>query len=183
MWTKRIDIETETQKCFIEVCDNIPTHNYRYYVTLYLGSSMFTPRNSTILLMLVGSENIGNTHILQNSGEDILTPSSVRSFLITTESSLGNVIGVRLLCRTESSRLFKTTWHLQRIVVRDLEINECCFVLCNCWIDENSDQYFKVASYKDLHTFYRLFRFKSENYLRDRHLWVSMFTMRSWQKE
>ncbi|XP_078481959.1 self-incompatibility-linked polycystic kidney disease protein-1A [Ciona intestinalis] len=178
-WAKKADKGSDKEKCsYVEVRDNCPSDNYCYYVTMYVGTGLSSGTECTVAIMLVGTHGHGNAHIIQNWNEEIFNPGSVNSFLITTSRSLGNVIGIRLWC---TERRNETKWYLQRIAVRDLETNECCFFLCNTWIANDSHTFFKVANYRELHTFYRLLRFKSENYIRDRHLWISMFTMRPWQ--
>ncbi|XP_078481695.1 polycystin family receptor for egg jelly-like [Ciona intestinalis] len=179
-WARKADKNSENGNCFIDVRDNSASDNYGYYVTIYVGSSLSSGTQCTVAIMLIGTNGIGNAHIIQNWNEEILNSGSVCSFLITTSGSLGSVTGIRLWC---SDRPNETKWHLQRIAVRDLETNECCFFLCSSWITNNSEVLFKVATYRELHTFYRLLRFKGENFIRDRHLWVSMFAMRPWQRE
>nr|NP_001353797.1 self-incompatibility-linked polycystic kidney disease protein-1A precursor [Ciona intestinalis] len=178
-WAEKADKGSDKEKCsYVEVRDNCPSDNYCYYVTMYVGSGLSSGTECTVAIMLVGTHGHGNAHIIQNWNEEIFNSGSVNSFLITTSRSLGNVIGIRVWC---TERRNETRWYLQRIAVRDLETNECCFFLCNAGIANDSHTYFKVATYRELHTFYRLLRFKSENYIRDRHLWTSMFTMRPWQ--
>uniref|UniRef100_H2XSC1 Polycystin-1-like n=1 Tax=Ciona intestinalis TaxID=7719 RepID=H2XSC1_CIOIN len=180
-WARKADKDSENEKSsFIDVRDNLATDNYCYYITMYVGSSLSSGTQCTVAIMLIGTNGVGKANIIQNWNEEILNSGSVCSFLITTSESLGSVTGIRLWC---SDRPNKTKWHLQRIAVRDLETNECCFFLCSSWITNGSEVLFKVATYRELHTFYRLLRFKSENFIRDRHLWLSMFAMRPWQRE
>uniref|UniRef100_H2Y6Q6 Polycystin domain-containing protein n=1 Tax=Ciona savignyi TaxID=51511 RepID=H2Y6Q6_CIOSA len=117
------DVECEDKQAYIEVVDNSPADNYRYYVTLYTGNRRVAGTSAVVCIKF-----------------------------------------------------------LQRIVVRDLETNECTFFICKKWFYDDIDHIFPAARTKELHTFDSLFQIKCENYLKDQHMWYSILAMRPWQQ-
>ncbi|XP_078487562.1 polycystin family receptor for egg jelly-like [Ciona intestinalis] len=176
---RKKDIEYEDKQQYIDVVDNSPMDKYRYYVTIYTGNRRIAGTSAVVCIKLIGSKKSSKVHILQNSEESFLTRGSINSYLITSFSCLGNLVAVRLW-HDNSGR--SPEWFLQRMVVRDLETNECTFFICNTWFDDVIDHIFPAARTRELHTFESLFHIKCENYLKDEHLWYSILAMRPWQQ-
>uniref|UniRef100_H2XP11 Uncharacterized LOC100185837 n=1 Tax=Ciona intestinalis TaxID=7719 RepID=H2XP11_CIOIN len=168
-----------TEKSYINVSSNSKSDNYRYFVTIYTGNAPKAGSSGIVAFTLFGSDGMGKPHVLQKRGETVFTRSSVRSFLIKSKESLGAIIAISVLrCRDENTR----KWYLQRMVVRDLETDHCCFFLCNCWIGEDEEHFFRVAVAQELQSFSQLFRLASENFCRDRHTWLTVPGMRPWHQ-
>ncbi|XP_077975427.1 polycystin family receptor for egg jelly-like isoform X2 [Styela clava] len=182
-WKDKNDIEFHS---YIEVSDNLPNEHYRYLLTIFTGNRRRSGPSSTVVVKINGSNNKSVVHILQKCEEErILLQGSVITFLITTPGCLGDVTTVRLWHGNEGT---SPEWYIDRLVVRDYETNECWFFLINTWLSDyhmgecQIDIEVHAATIKHLHSFKSLFTIKSENYLKDRHLWYSLFAMRPWSQ-
>nr|XP_039256292.1 polycystic kidney disease protein 1-like 2 [Styela clava] len=182
-WRDKTDMDFHS---YIEVSDNLPNEHYRYLLTIFTGNRRRSGPSSTVVVKINGSNNKSVVHILQKCEEErILLQGSVITFLITTPGCLGDITTVRLWHGNEGT---SPEWYIDRLVVRDYETNECWFFLVNTWLSDyhmgecQIDIEVHAATIKHLHSFKSLFTIKSENYLKDRHLWYSLFAMRPWSQ-
>ncbi|XP_077975429.1 uncharacterized protein LOC120332856 isoform X2 [Styela clava] len=182
-WRDKTDMDFHS---YIEVSDNLPNEHYRYLLTIFTGNRRRSGPSSTVVVKINGSNDKGVVHILQKCEEErILLQGSVITFLITTPGCLGDITTVRLWHGNEGT---SPEWYIDRLVVRDYETNECWFFLVNTWLSDyhmgecQIDIEVHAATIKHLHSFKSLFTIKSENYLKDRHLWYSLFAMRPWSQ-
>ncbi|XP_076824368.1 polycystin family receptor for egg jelly-like isoform X1 [Clavelina lepadiformis] len=181
VWARNKDKDAEKKGLFIEVEDNSPDDQHRYYVTIYTGSRLHGGTTAAVCMRLLGKRKTSNAHVIQRENGNILTTGSVQSFLVTTPQSLGDVRAVKMWRNDGGS---SPKWYLERMVVRDLETSACWFFMCGKWFSEVDVEYtFPVATIDQLQISTNLFLMKLENHFKDRHVWYSVFGMRPWQHE
>ncbi|XP_076799885.1 polycystin-1-like protein 2 [Clavelina lepadiformis] len=73
-------------------------------------------------------------------------------------------------------------WYLERMIVRDLETNECWFFLCGTRFTDVLEYTFRASTLEELQISNKLFLLKCENHFKDRHVWYSLYGMRPWQQ-
>ncbi|XP_076811879.1 uncharacterized protein LOC143458875 isoform X2 [Clavelina lepadiformis] len=178
IWARSKDRQVEAEDLCVEVPDNSPFDKYRYIVTIFTGSRRNSGTSAVVCLRLVGNMATSSAHVIQHHTK-ILNRGSVKSFLITTSECLGDITAIRLW---HDNGGHSPEWFLQRVVVRDLEKNNCWFFLCNRWFKHVIDHVVPAARTKDLHNTRTLFPLRLENHLRDRYLWYAFYGMRPWQR-
>ncbi|XP_076807291.1 polycystin family receptor for egg jelly-like isoform X2 [Clavelina lepadiformis] len=178
IWARCKDKDAQKKGLFIEVADNSPNDQYRYYVTIYTGSRPNAGTTATVSMRLLGKRQRSNAHVIQRENENVLSVGSVESFLITTPRSLGDIKAVRMWRNDGGS---SPKWYLERMVVRDLETNECWFFLCGTRFSDVTEYTFRAATLEELQVSNKLFLLKCENHFKDRHVWYSLYGMRPWQ--
>ncbi|XP_076811677.1 polycystin family receptor for egg jelly-like [Clavelina lepadiformis] len=178
IWARSKDRQVEAEDLCVEVPDNGPFDKYRYIVTIFTGSRRNSGTSAVVCLRLVGNMATSSAHVIQHHTK-ILNRGSVKSFLITTSECLGDITAIRLW---HDNGGHSPEWFLQRVVVRDLEKNNCWFFLCNRWFKHVIDHVVPAARTKDLHNTRTLFPLRLENHLRDRYLWYAFYGMRPWQR-
>ncbi|XP_076807627.1 polycystin family receptor for egg jelly-like [Clavelina lepadiformis] len=178
IWARCKDKDAQKKGLFIEVADNSPNDQYRYYVTIYTGSRPNAGTTATVSMRLLGKRQRSNAHVIQRENENVLSVGSVESFLITTPHSLGDIKAVRMWRNDGGS---SPKWYLERMVVRDLETNECWFFLCGTRFSDVTEYTFRAATLEELQVSNKLFLLKCENHFKDRHVWYSLYGMRPWQ--
>ncbi|XP_076807630.1 polycystin family receptor for egg jelly-like [Clavelina lepadiformis] len=178
IWARSKDKDAQKKGLFIEVADNSPNDQYRYYVTIYTGSRPNAGTTATVSMRLLGKRQRSNAHVIQQENENVLSVGSVQSFLITTPRSLGDIRAVRMWRNDGGS---SAKWYLERMVVRDLETNECWFFLCGTRFSDVTEYTFRAATLEELQVSNKLFLLKCENHFKDRHVWYSLYGMRPWQ--
>ncbi|CAK8688332.1 unnamed protein product [Clavelina lepadiformis] len=178
IWARSKDRQVEAEDLCVEVPDNSPFDKYRYIVTVFTGSRRNSGTSAVVCLRLVGNMATSSAHVIQHHTK-ILNRGSVKSFLITTSDCLGDITAIRLW---HDNGGHSPEWFLQRVVVRDLEKNNCWFFLCNRWFKHVIDHVVPAARTKDLHNTRTLFPLRLENHLRDRYLWYAFYGMRPWQR-
>ncbi|CAK8686934.1 unnamed protein product [Clavelina lepadiformis] len=178
IWARNKDKDAQKKGLFIEVADNSPNDQYRYYVTIYTGSRPNAGTTATVSMRLLGKRQRSNAHVIQRENDNLLSVGSVQSFLITTPNSLGDIKAVRMWRNDGGS---SPKWYLERMVVRDLETNECWFFLCGTRFSDVLEYTFRAATLEELQVSNKLFLLKCENHFKDRHVWYSLYGMRPWQ--
>ncbi|CAK8686878.1 unnamed protein product [Clavelina lepadiformis] len=178
IWARNKDKDAQKKGLFIEVADNSPNDQYRYYVTIYTGSRPNAGTTATVSMRLLGKRQRSNAHVIQRENDNVLSVGSVQSFLITTPNSLGDIKAVRMWRNDGGS---SPKWYLERMVVRDLETNECWFFLCGTRFSDVTEYTFRPATLEELQQSNKLFLLKCENHFKDRHVWYSLYGMRPWQ--
>ncbi|CAK8677462.1 unnamed protein product [Clavelina lepadiformis] len=179
IWARNKDKNAEKKGLFIEVADNSPNDQYRYYVTIYTGSRPNAGTTTTVCMRLLGKRQRSNAHVIQRENDNILSVGSVQSFLITTPRSLGDIKAVRMWRNDGGS---SPEWYLERMIVRDLETNECWFFLCGTRFSDVLEYTFRATTLEELQISNKLFLLKCENHFKDRHTWYSIYGMRPWQQ-
>ncbi|XP_076799719.1 polycystin family receptor for egg jelly-like [Clavelina lepadiformis] len=179
IWARNKDKNAEKKGLFIEVADNSPNDQYRYYVTIYTGSRPNAGTTATVCMRLLGKRQRSNAHVIQRENDNVLSVGSVQSFLITTPRSLGDIKAVRMWRNDGGS---SPEWYLERMIVRDLETNECWFFLCGTRFSDVLEYTFRGTTLEELQISNKLFLLKCENHFKDRHVWYSIYGMRPWQQ-
>ncbi|XP_076810424.1 polycystin family receptor for egg jelly-like [Clavelina lepadiformis] len=179
IWARCKDKDAQKKGLFIEVADNSPNDQYRYYVTIYTGSRPNAGTTAAVSMRLLGKRRRSNAHVIQRENDNVLSVGSVQSFLITTPRSLGDIKAVRMWRNDGGS---SPEWYLERMVVRDLETSECWFFLCGTRFSDVLEYIFRAATLEELQVSNKLFLLKCENHFKDRHVWYSIYGMRPWQQ-
>ncbi|XP_076803268.1 polycystin family receptor for egg jelly-like [Clavelina lepadiformis] len=179
IWARNKDKNAEKKGLFIEVADNSPNDQYRYYVTIYTGSRPNAGTTAAVCMRLLGKRQRSNAHVIKRENDNVLSMGSVQSFLITTPRSLGDIKAVRVWRNDGGS---SPEWYLERMVVRDLETNECWFFLCGTRFSDVLQYTFRATTLEELQISNKLFLLKCENHFKDRHVWYSLYGMRPWQQ-
>ncbi|XP_077983049.1 polycystin-1-like protein 2 [Glandiceps talaboti] len=176
IWAIRQDKKDRVRAAVVILDDNDPFALYRYDVTVQTGYRRGAGTSATVTLTLYGTEGDSEPHILRDQDKIVLQRGNTDSFLVTTPSSLGGIMNIRLWHDNDGDY---PEWFIGHVIVHDLETGEHWYFLCNTWlaVDFGSgmvDRFFNVASDNDLKKFKHLFITKAAKDLRDRHLWFSI---------
>nr|XP_039265749.1 uncharacterized protein LOC120341328 [Styela clava] len=185
LWARYKDKITENMTEYVEVCDNVPYVSYRYLLTVFTGNHKHAAPTATIAVKINGTNQQSILHLLQKHNDEVhsLSRGSVVTFLMTSLRCVGDITSVDVWQDGEGNN---PKWYIERLVVRDYETNECWFFLANDWLNDEEpfaepmELVLYPATMKELHSFRNIFIIKVSSFLKDSHIWYSVFALRPW---
>ncbi|XP_072177058.1 polycystin-1-like protein 2 [Diadema setosum] len=179
VWARRRDRKEVEEARVIFLGDNNPAAQYKYHVTIFTGMRRGAGTSAVATITLYGTSSSSDPHVLSAEGSHkILNRGGTDSFLLTTHGSLGDLTALRVWHNNSGK---SPEWHINRILVHDLQTRQLWYFLCHTWLAVDLgegvlDKTFPVAKPEDLHQFDHLFITRLLRDMKDHHLWVSIFT-------
>ena len=179
IWARRKD-KCDFQKLgVIPLPDNKPEDKYLYEVTFHTGSDAEAATESNVNFILEGENGISDIRFLPQGNRDIFYRHSINSFVMTTESSLGNIKSLRIFHDNSGIPPYDT-WQLSLVVVRDLQEKKKTVFYTNSWLaldreDSFIDKTFKPISLDENKTFSEKYYVNVNNAVNQDNMWVSIF--------
>ncbi|XP_047144117.1 uncharacterized protein LOC105843386 [Hydra vulgaris] len=173
--SRRMDKRDVSKVGVCPLLDNLPGDNYLYQIIVNTGNRRNAGTKSKIFFTITGENNDSGIRRLKDSERECFQRSSCDMFIMTTNSSLGDLDYIRLWHDNSGGG-----WYLKDIVVVDLQTEEQFLFIGHRWIaiDQGScllDCIIPVASTEESTNFTYVFTSKAENNLSDEHLWFSIF--------
>ncbi|XP_077978705.1 polycystin-1-like protein 2 [Glandiceps talaboti] len=179
-WAYKKDRRDRMKRQVIVLSDNDPKATFNYHVTVFTGARAGAGTTAHVALTITGAWGKSITHILNpstsESNRKVLQSGGVDSFLLTTRKYLGELKSIRLWHDNANK---SPSWFVSRVCIHDLQTDKQWHFLCKTWLSTEAgkiDETFPVASFKQLTQFSHLFMTSSIRNLRDRHLWLSIFS-------
>ncbi|XP_065671371.1 uncharacterized protein LOC100214107 isoform X13 [Hydra vulgaris] len=165
--------------CEIGVCpllDNHPRDHYLYQIKVDTGNRINSGTKSNIFFTVTGDIGDSGVRRLKDSVRECFQRSSCDIFIMTTESSLGDLNYIRLWHDNSGGG-----WYLNTIVITDLQTEKQFLFIGHRWIAVDQgmctlDCVIPVASDEESKSFTFVYSSKVEHNLTDEHLWFSIFT-------
>lgn len=156
--------------------DNDPNDIQKYEVIIFTGSRRNAGSTAEVSLIISGDQSDSKPYLLQRTSSLSYKRSSRDSYLVTTSSSLGSLLYIRIWHDNSGS---DPSWFLSQVIIRDVETSQEYFFLCNSWLacDEGDglvERLIPVASPEELKDFQYLFLQNSSQGFSDGHLWFSI---------
>ena len=125
---------------------------------------------------LVGDHSESGICILKDENRPTFRQRSANSFIISVGASLGQITSLRVW---HDNYGLSPAWFLKRVLLRDLQSDECVVFICERWFALEEDdgvitRELTPAGEKDLTSFSRLFSSKLYRDFTDAHLWFSV---------
>ncbi|XP_047143853.2 uncharacterized protein LOC100207051 isoform X2 [Hydra vulgaris] len=173
--SRRMDKRDVSKVGVCPLLDNLPEDNYLYQIIVNTGNRRNAGTKSNIFFTVTGENNDSGIRRLKDSERECFQRSSCDMFIMTTNSSLGDLDYIRLWHDNSGGG-----WYLKDIVVVDLQTEKQFLFISHRWIaiDRGScmlDCIIPVASTEESTNFTYVFTSKAENNLSDEHLWFSIF--------
>ncbi|XP_065660220.1 uncharacterized protein LOC136084058 isoform X2 [Hydra vulgaris] len=173
--SRRMDKRDVSKVGVCPLLDNLPGDNYLYQIIVNTGNRRNAGTKSNIFFTVTGENNDSGIRRLKDSERECFQRSSCDMFIMTTNSSLGDLDYIRLWHDNSGGG-----WYLKDIVVVDLQTEKQFLFISHRWIaiDRGScvlDCIIPVASSEESTNFTYVFTSKAENNLSDEHLWFSIF--------
>ncbi|XP_047140242.1 polycystin-1-like protein 2 isoform X4 [Hydra vulgaris] len=176
VWSRRMD-ESDASK--IGVCpllDNHPRDHYLYQIKVDTGNRRNSGTKSNIFFTVTGDISDSGIRRLKDSVRECFQRSSCDIFIMTTQSSLGDLSYIRLWHDNSGGG-----WYLNTIVITDLQTEKQFLFIGHRWIAVDQgmctlDCIIPVASAEESKSFTFVYTSKVERNLTDEHLWFSIFT-------
>nr|XP_015208539.1 PREDICTED: polycystic kidney disease and receptor for egg jelly-related protein isoform X2 [Lepisosteus oculatus] len=157
--------------------DNDPFDKYCYLLTVYTGSRVGAGTSADVFCELTGSCGKSSTHLLKCSLYTALQRDDVDTFLLSTETDLGDIESVRFW---HNNAGLSPEWYLSRVKVENLYNKQTWYFLCRRWFainkgDGNLDHTFTVSDREAAVRRHDVFEILLSIYLKDNSLWFSIF--------
>uniref|UniRef100_A0A8C5L6G2 Polycystic kidney disease 1 like 3 n=1 Tax=Jaculus jaculus TaxID=51337 RepID=A0A8C5L6G2_JACJA len=184
VWAWRKD-QLDMQKVKVTVlADNDPSAQFHYLIQVYTGYRRRAATTAKVVITLYGSEGRSDPHHLCDPQKTVFERGALDVFLLTTESSLGELHGLRLWHDNSGS---SPSWFVSQVVVSDMALKRKWHFLCNCWLAEDlgdceHDGVFMPATKRDLLSFRHLFSSMIIEKFTQDYLWLSVATRHPWNQ-
>ncbi|CAF1153993.1 unnamed protein product, partial [Brachionus calyciflorus] len=117
--------------------DRKPNWNYFYEINVFTGSRKDSGTKSNAYINLFGENTHSKVRELksENSNENkyLLKRSSVDTFIMSVEKSLGKLYMCRVFHDNSGDTQNEASWFLKHIIVTDLQTKEKFIFLCEKW--------------------------------------------------
>lgn len=154
--------------------DNDPYDNACYLVTIFTGSRCGSGTRANVFVQLRGTESTSDVHCLSHPHFTTLCRGSVNTFLVTTQSDLGDIHSIRVWHDNEGKA---PSWYLSRIKVENLFSRHIWLFMCRTWlsVDTSVDRTFRVTDPDEPLERRDFFLIEVMDRLRRKHMWLSVF--------
>ncbi|KAI5762662.1 PKD1L3 [Gulo gulo luscus] len=184
VWAWRKD-QADMQKVKVTVlADNGPSSQFHYLLQVSTGYRRRAATTAKVVITLYGSEGRSEPHHLCDPQKAVFERGGLDVFLLTTQSSLGELHGLRLWHDNSGA---SPSWYVNQVTVSDLAGERKWYFLCNCWLavdlgECERDRVFVPGSKKELFSFRHLFSSIIIEKLTQDHLWLSVLTRHPWNR-
>ncbi|KAG1665078.1 hypothetical protein GQR58_019552 [Nymphon striatum] len=139
VWCRRKDKQDLILMGAAPLPDNNLNHSYLYEILIYTSSKPNSGTDSQISFVLTGHKDDTGVRKFGDSERKIFRRAQVNCFVMTTPSCLGQCQSLRLW-HDNSGKSKMASWHLDYIVVRDVQTNEKFkFIAHRWWAVEKDD--------------------------------------------
>ncbi|KAM7059204.1 polycystin-1-like protein 3 [Molossus nigricans] len=184
IWAWRKD-KADRQKVKVTVlADNDPSSQFHYLVQVSTGYRRRASTTAKVVITLYGSEGRSEPHYLCDSQKAVFERGGLDIFLLSTQSSLGELHSLRLW---HDNSGVSPAWYVNQVIVSDIAGNRKWHFLCNCWLavdlgDCERDRVFIPVSEKELFSFRHLFSSLFVEKFTQDYLWLSIATRHPWNQ-
>ncbi|KAM9192129.1 LOW QUALITY PROTEIN: polycystin-1-like protein 3 [Dugong dugon] len=178
VWAWRKD-QADMQKVKVTVLvDNDPSSQFYYLIQVYTGYQRRAATTAKVVITLYGSEGSSEPHHLCDSQKAVFEQAGLDVFLLTTQSSLGELHSLQLWHDYSG---ISPSWYINQVIVSDMAVKRKWHFLCNCWQavdigDFERDRIFTPVSKRELFSFRHLFSSMIVEKFTQDHLWLSVAT-------
>ncbi|XP_065272844.1 polycystin-1-like protein 3 [Emys orbicularis] len=182
VWAWRRD-QVDVRKVKVTVlADSNPGAHVRYVVQVFTGYRRGAATTAKVVLTLYGTEGRSEPHCLRDPHKPVFEHGGLDVFLVTTQSSLGELHNIRLWHDNSGS---SPSWYVRQVVVSDVTARRKWHFLCSAWLaadlgDCQLDQVFPAASRSELLSSRHLFCSALVEKVTHDHLWLSVLTHCPW---
>ena len=158
------------------ISSNVPNATYHYELTFFTGQRRGAGTTAQVSCLLIGDLGDSGICILKDEERPTFRQGSANSFIISVGESLGTITSLRVW---HDNHGLSPAWFLKRVLVRNLQSDECAVFICERWfaLDEDDGAITREltpANEKELTSFSRLFNSKLYKDFTDAHLWFSV---------
>uniref|UniRef100_A0A671EH09 Polycystin 1 like 3, transient receptor potential channel interacting n=1 Tax=Rhinolophus ferrumequinum TaxID=59479 RepID=A0A671EH09_RHIFE len=184
VWARRKD-QADMQKVKVTVlADNDPSSQFHYLIQVSTGYRRKASTTAKVIITLYGSEGRTEPHHLWDSQKAVFERGGLDVFLLSTQSSLGELHSLRLW---HDNSGVSPSWYVNQVIVSDMAGKRKWHFLCNCWLavdlgDCERDQVFITVSKKELFSFRHLFSSMIVEKFTQDYLWLSVATRHPWNQ-
>ncbi|XP_071110902.1 polycystin-1-like protein 3 [Haliotis cracherodii] len=174
IFLRRIDETDKELWRYLHLLDNVNGDTYCYSLSVH--TSLRSPRHltSTPCFILHGKDGKTKSRILTDGQRKNFLPGTVSNFYMTTESRLGALKHLKVWHDDKGD---VTKWHIDRIVVIDLQTNDRYIFICHKWLalDEDDGRICRTfEAFSPDGQEIAMFDIVSKQKLFDDHLWLSV---------
>ncbi|XP_013390791.1 polycystic kidney disease protein 1-like 2 [Lingula anatina] len=178
IWARKKDREDLLKAGVTVLEDNDPENKYGYLVTVITGWRTGAGTTANVGCFIKGENGESDRHVLSDPRRPVFESGGVDSFLLTSAQCLGDLLSVTIWHDNSGAA---PAWFLEKLMVRDLQRNEVFEFLCNRWLALDLDDFciqrtLRPASVEEMKEFSYLFSSNSGFSMREKHLWVSVFS-------
>ncbi|XP_055001578.1 polycystic kidney disease protein 1-like 3 [Sorex araneus] len=182
IWAWRKDQDDRRKVKITVLADNEPGWQFHYLVQVHTGYRRRAATTAKVVITLYGSEGRSNPHHLWDSQKAVFERGGLDVFLLCTQSSLGDLHGLRLWHDNSGT---SPSWYVSQVIVIDMMAKKKWHFLCNCWLavdlgDGTRDRVFLPVSEKELFSFRHLFSSTIVEKFTQDCLWLSVATRHPW---
>ncbi|KAM5208636.1 polycystin-1-like protein 3 isoform 2-T3 [Hipposideros larvatus] len=184
VWARRKD-QADMQKVKVTVlADNDPNSQFNYLIQVSTGYRRKASTTAKVVITLYGSEGRSEPHHLWDSQKAVFERGGLDVFLLSTQSSLGELHSLRLWHDNSGG---SPSWYVNQVIVSDMAGKRKWHFLCNCWLavdlgDCERDRVFTPVSKKELFSFRHLFSSMIVEKFTQDYLWLSIATRHPWNQ-
>lgn len=174
----RQDRKDEHVGHFRSLSDNYRDDNFYYLLIVYTGLKVSAGTQSNICFLLSGEHATSGVRSLSDETHKGFKSGSVRKFLMTTPSNLGDLIFLKIW--TDGSGIGEeSSWFLDRFEVMEVSTEKKFIFRCNAWLttDESGRTLYIIPCnrFQDEMTFSCRFKENMYESMTDGHLWFSSY--------
>ncbi|XP_064595268.1 polycystin-1-like protein 2 [Liolophura sinensis] len=178
VWARRKDKTDIIKWGVTALADNAPGHNHLYLITVYTGMRMSAGTKSKVGFVIAGEKGDTGVRPLNDGIRNGFPKQSVRHYLMTVESCLGDLQYLRIW-HDNSGKGPLASWFLHKVVVEDLQEDKKYIFKCDDWlgVDESDgfiERLLPVSSKENLLSFSSLFYNNARKNVTDSHIWFSV---------
>ncbi|XP_060073663.1 polycystin-1-like protein 2 [Ylistrum balloti] len=179
IWARRRDRQDNEMWKTKFLCDSDSTDNSFYLLTIHTSMRRGSGTKSNVNFV-VGSDDMDTgVRILSDGHKTGFPTGSVRTFIMGTFESLGNLQYIRIW-HDNSGKGNTASWNLHKITIDDLQINKRYVFLCENWLsadheDGQTVRTIPACTNEKLSEFNTLFPEYVRHGITEDHLWFSTF--------
>ncbi|XP_036087305.1 polycystic kidney disease protein 1-like 3 isoform X4 [Rousettus aegyptiacus] len=184
MWAWRKD-QADMQKVKVTIlADNDPSSQFHYLIQVSTGYRRKASTTAKVVITLYGSEGRSEPHHLCDSQKVVFERGGLDVFLLSTQSSLGELHSLRLW---HDNSGVSPSWYVNEVIVSDMAGKRKWHFLCDCWLamdlgDCERDRVFIPVSKQELFSFRHLFSSMIVEKFTQDNLWLSIATRQPWNQ-
>ncbi|XP_065660262.1 uncharacterized protein LOC136084073 isoform X2 [Hydra vulgaris] len=174
IFCRRMDKKDFSKIGVCPLLDNRDEDNYMYQIIVYTGNRKDAGTESNIFFTVAGNMGDSEVRRLKGSERKCFQRSGCDMFIMTTQSSLGDLDYIRFWHDNSGGG-----WYIKNIIIIDLQTEKQYLFIGNRWlaIDRGSysvDCVLPAASVEEQNDFTYVFTSKAKHNLSDEHLWFSV---------
>ncbi|XP_065681235.1 polycystin-1-like protein 2 isoform X1 [Hydra vulgaris] len=175
IFARKMDNKDISKVGVCPLLDNQIGESYLYQIIVNTGSQRNAGTKSNIFLTVFGENSDSGVRRLKDSERQCFQRSSCDVFIMTTQSSFGDIDFIRLWHDNSGGG-----WYLNNIIITDLQTDKQFLFIGHRWIAVDRglctlDCVIPTASAEETSDFKYIFTTKTSHDLSDKHLWFSIF--------